>query len=817
MYVNASDLKFVEESEKKLLDSVLESAEKEVLGCKLNVVGHILWVNDTWEKCTGFTPSQVRSKKPEEVFHPNDVAPFLEGLEQLVHETEQVLLNARIKRSDGSYIDVKWYLCIPGDEALIMGFGQVTRESPQVEDYSKVARQLQRIAIKNMRVGLWGWDLVTNVVWFDQPFYRLLDYRSNELKQNPTVFEDLVHPDDWDNYNIVLRKAIDGDSEVELEYRLKKRDGTYIWVLGQIALNRKQDGQIAQLAGSVQDISDYKAAEASNLAYQQELREASSAIELKTSELGELIHQLQLAQAEAETAIQAQNQFLSSVNQEIRNPLNALVGLTSLMLDTPLNEEQDEFMRSIRLSSDELISLLNDVLDYSLIDQNLLGLQEIPFDINGLLEETIELVESFANRKEIGLGYLMAPEMPATFNGDSERIKQILYNLLTNAVRFTDKGEVLVSVDSTPMDMDFYKIMITVRDTGLGMTESMVEDMFLPPHQKQQSLTRERAGLGIGMPIIYQLVKMMGGEIEVDSQVGLGTTVRFYVVLEAIGEKLSETVARQQEALIGRRALLFSKAQTCQRILMLQMHQWQMVVDAVDEFEVLLQKLSSDTVYDFCILDVDESYYAATRLAYEVRKVRTREELPLIWLSALPLQRQNQSLGFSGQITKPIRLSALRSLLYQVCTDGFVDYTADVIRNAGEAKEGKREFKIILAEDNAINRKTFMRILQQLGYSADAAINGLEVIQLLEKEPYDLILMDIKMPKLDGLQTTRIIRDTIEDGPLIVGMTANVVGVDREVCMEWGMDEYLQKPLKPMELQKVLDALLKVDANPPAA
>ena len=811
MSVNSSDLTFVEESEKKVLDSVMESADKAILGCKLNVVGHLLWVNHTWEKFTGFTPSQVVSKKPDEVFHPDDVAQVLDGLGQLVHETEQIVLDARIKRSDGEYINVKWYLCIPGDEALIMGFGQVMWKSRQVEDYNKITRQLQRIALKNIRVGLWGWDLVSNVVWFDQPFYRLLDYRSNELKQNPTVFEDLVHPDDWNNYNIVLRKAIDGDSEVELEYRLRKRDGTYIWVLGQIALSRKQDGQIAQLAGSVQDISDYKAAEASNLAYQQELKEASSAIELKTSELGDVIHQLELAQAEAETAIQAQNQFLSSVNQEIRNPLNALVGLTSLMLDTSLNEEQHEFMHSIRQSSDELISLLNDVLDYSLIDQNLLGIQEIPFDINGLLEETIALVESAANRKEIGLGYVMAPELPATFNGDTERIKQILYNLLTNAIRFTDKGEVLVSVDFSTLDMDFYEVSFTVKDTGLGMTEGMVEDMFLPPHQKQQSLTSARAGLGIGMPIIKQLVRMMGGEIEVESQVGLGTTVRFFIVLEAIGEKLTETVSRQQEALKGRRALLFGKAQTCQRILMLQMHQWQMEVDAVDDYDVLMDKLSSDISYDFCILDVDESYYAATKLAYEVRKVRTSEELPLIWLSALPLQRRSQSHGLSGQITKPIRLSALRSLLYQVCTDGFADVLSDSSTTGTEANQKEKDFKIILAEDNAINRKTFMRILQQLGYSADAAINGLEVIQLLEKEHYDLVLMDIKMPKLDGLQTTRIIRDTIEDGPLIVGMTANVVGVDREVCLEWGMNEYLQKPLKPRELKKVMGELLNAE------
>jgi PAS domain S-box-containing protein len=667
------------------------------------------------------------------------------------------------------------------------------RAEEQLRTSEMLLSESQRIA----HLGSFELDLTSGAVnWSDET------WRIFGLVKRPTYhlqeYLHTVHPDDLAFVKGVLKQAQLERMFQPYHHRIIRSDGSIRVITTDGKFIGVQGEEPMKFVGVHQDVTDQKLME-------NELQEARDA---------------------AVESARLKSEFLANMSHEIRTPMNGVIGMTGLLLDTELTDEQRSFAETIRSSGDSLLTIINDILDFSKIEAGKLQFETLDFLLTNTVEDTIEILAERAHQKKIELASLIDSDVPTLLRGDPGRLRQVITNLVGNAIKFTEQGEVILRASKQGETDSETMIRFEISDTGIGISEAALHNLFQAFTQADGSTTRKYGGTGLGLAISKQLIEMMGGQIGVTSVTGKGSTFWFTARFEkqaAVAEVTVPLVSLEKL-----RVLVVDDNDTNRIILTHQLESWGAIHSEADSgaraLELLRAAASCGAPFDLAVLDLMMPGMDGFELARLIKSDPSIAGTHLVMLTSFGERGHGataREAGVAAYLTKPVRQSQLFDCLTNVISAATNGKGRAQIKSrlvTKQARNEKREMSdklILLAEDNIVNQKVALRQLQNLGYRADAVANGREAVEALERIPYDLVLMDCQMPEMDGYEATSEIRrrESTHRHTWIVAMTANALEGDRVKCIAAGMDDYISKPVKPADLGAVLDRLLECESH----
>ncbi|WP_199248894.1 response regulator [[Phormidium] sp. ETS-05] len=667
----------------------------------------------------------------------------------------------------------------------------------------RLSQERLQLALDSTEDGLWDWNIITNECYYSPRWFQMLEYQPGELDYRTSSWEQLIHPEDAERVTFTLQEHLAGRGNYELEHRLRQKSGNWLWVLARgKVVERDENGRPLRMVGTNIDINPRKQAEA----------------------------ELQQAKAMAEAANRAKSQFLANMSHEIRTPMNGILGMAGLLATTDLDGEQQDFVDTIKTSADNLLVIINHILDFSKLEAGEMQLETVDFEVKACLEEVIKLLSPQAVAKGLRIETFVAPEVPKTLQGDVSRLRQVLLNLAGNAIKFTDQGEVSIRVtlEHSPTPASTVPFMLNgtpdsqlmtipvcfaVRDTGIGIAPSDRQKLFQSFSQVDPSMTRKYGGTGLGLAICKQLVELMGGKIDVESEPGVGSTFRFVV---PFGKQLEDTFT-------GFRLLAVSPDDPNRRLLKMLAENWGMeVIEANHGLEALkLLHQHQDLPYHLAVIDWDLPHIDGQMLAQIIRLNSAWSALILVAMTAQDLTAETLAhlpeIGFASYVQKPPQSDQIFECFLTILSARLSPPLTASEEESQESQALEVKFSenrhrtdnlhFLVVEDNAINQKVFLNQLKMLGYRADCAGNGREALEMLAHFDYNIVFMDCQMPVLDGYEATREIRrrEGNKAHTVVIALTAHAMKGDREKCLAAGMDDYASKPVKMGELKALID------------
>ena len=706
------------------------------------------------------------------------------------------------RRKDGTAFPIDYFtsLIVVDGRELVIGMDRDATARKAAERALHLSEERWQLAVAGSNEGVWDWNIERNEMWFSPRWKSMLGYTAAELADRREEWLARIHPDDRTQIDTALIAHLQRQVDIfHCEYRILHRDGGWVWALVRGKALFGADGRAQRMVGTHADITRQKEAEA-------ELRQAKEA---------------------AEAADRAKSEFLAVMSHEIRTPMNGVIGFTNLLLDTPLGTEQRDWLLTIRSSGESLLTLINDILDFSKIESGRMEFDQHPVSVRRCVEEVLDLLWSKANEKKIELLHWIDTDVPEWVLSDSTRLRQVLVNLIGNAIKFTTKGEVEVRVSSIPSTTgQAPKLVFSIRDTGEGVPPDRINRLFRPFSQADSSTTRRFGGTGLGLAISRNLAQLLGGDIELASTSPQGSCFRFTtqaaITTPPADHSTGAPSLRPAVALDGRRAIIVDDNECNRRILTCQLQRWGIICESFEEPLAAIAHIKEHGEYDLAILDMMMPGMHGVELAGQLHQLPGRANLPLILLSSVnrdELRVYNPMDHFSVVLTKPVRQSALLDALNKSLADtrhAETGGTTSVPFSIAPSPKfdpnlGKQHpLRILVAEDNLVNQKLIAGLLRRIGYQAQIVGHGLACIEALRRESYDLILMDCQIPEMDGLDATARIRSG-EAGEQnreirIIALTASAMVGDREICLNAGMNDFLTKPIQAPDLIRLIRA-----------
>jgi len=662
-------------------------------------------------------------------------------------------------------------------------------------------------------LGVFVSDYVGRFVEVNREACQMSGYTKEELLN--LSIPDFLAPEFLD-IGMALFEKLKTEGHAEVDLMVRKKNGEKFWI-DLVAVTLDND----KVIGFCRDITERKQADAN-------LAEANRHLEETTARANELATQ-------AEAANRAKSEFLANMSHEIRTPMNGIVGMTELLLGTDLTKEQRDYLETLNTSSDYLLNLINDILDLSRIEAGRLELEEIDFDLRTTLEGAARALSPKAHEKGLELICHIAPDVPTALAGDPGRLRQVILNLTGNAIKFTEKGQVVIGAKSEKEEETSTTLHFTVADTGIGIPPDKLEDIFESFRQVDSSVTRRYGGTGLGLTISRQIVRMMNGRVWVESEPGKGSVFHFTVPFTFSRAEIRKPASPDATDIAGIRALIVDDNALNRQIYREMLSTWGLILGEARDGEGALEELKrafeSGDPYRLMLLDFQMPGIKGFELAKKVMESPYGAGLEIIVLTSAgqPGDAERcRKMGISGYLQKPARMGELFDAILMVLDRQGDEPPSLVTRH--RVQDARKRFHILLAEDNPINRKVAFELLKKRGHRITMVANGLEALRAFEREPFDLILMDVQMPKMDGFAATREIRklETRNSKPgdkapesqsssikypasghiPIVAMTAHALKGDRERCLEAGMDDYVSKPVKAEVLYRVIENLV---------
>ena len=684
-------------------------------------------------------------------------------------------------------------------------FWDVT-ERKRMEEQLAFERDLLRALLDNVPDRIYFKDTDSRFLQCSLAMARRLGLQNPEEVVGKTDFD--FHPaqdatEFFEDEQHILRTGVPLISKTE---RQTASDGAVIWASVTKVPTRNRAGEVTGIIGISRDITDL----------------------IRTE------HELSEARDAALESARSKAQFLATMSHEIRTPMNAIVGMTQLILDTHLTSEQRDFAETVRTSAFALLDIINDILDFSKMEAGKLTFEKLEFDLRDVIESSVDVLAQRAQAKGLELATLVPEAVPTRLLGDASRLRQILINLVGNAVKFTEQGEVIVRVTQERVTDTHRILLFTVHDTGIGIEPAALAKIFAPFTQADGSTTRKYGGTGLGLAISKQLVELMGGQIGVESEAGQGATFWFSLPLE-LQPAVSEPIP--QRDLTGVKVLIVDDNATQRQFLKQQVANWQMLghaaADGALALALLRQEASAGRPFDLVLLDQHMPEMDGLALAHEIKADRLISSPRLVLLTTLGRKLDSEllhSAGISACLLKPVKQGRFYNCLVAVKAGVEPPEEESVLALPAGAEFkptqlARKDYRILLAEDNSVNQKVTLLQLRKLGYDADTVINGKEALAALRERPYELILMDCHMPEMDGYEATRRIRQREQEAVLnappappvyIVAMTANALQGDFEECLAAGMNAYISKPVVIEDLQAILERSFVRTAPTPA-